>query len=139
VRRLRAQSLLEFALVVPLLVGLVVATLLVARVLWSHQVVWALAGEAARAGALGGTAAQAEARARDRAAEMAQDAQLDGERLHVEVDTGRFARGGRVAVSASYTVLPLADIGPLAGAGSWVVDARAEEPVDRFRSGVASP
>ena len=131
-----AQGLIEFALIVPLIVGLVVATLAVGRILWSHQVVWALAGEAARAGALGATAPEADRRAQGRAEQMAADARLDGSRLQVEVDTTRFGRGGTIAVSASYAVLPLADIGPLAGAGSWVVDARAEEPIDRFRSGV---
>ena len=136
-KRSRAQGLLEFALVLPLLVGVLVATLLVARVLWSHQVVWALAGEAARAGALGATAADADRRARDRADQVAADVSLDPERLAVQVDTSRFGRGGRVTVRASYTVLPLAPIGPLATAGAWVVDAQAHEPVDRFRSGVS--
>ncbi len=135
-RRARAQGLLEFALVLPPLVGLLVAALLVARVLWSHQVVWALAGEAARAGALGVTPADADRRARDRADQMAADAGLDPARLAVEVDTSRFGRGGWVSVHAAYGVLPLAPIGPLVEASSWVVDAEAREPVDRFRSGV---
>ena len=135
-RRSRAQGLIEFALVLPLLVGLVVATLFVARVLWSHQVVWALAGEAARAGALGATAADADRRARDRADQMAADGRLDPARLAVEVDTSGFGRGGWVSVHASYSALPLAPIGPLADASSWVIDAEAQEPVDRFRSGV---
>lgn len=135
--RSRAQGLLEFALVLPLVVGLLVAALLVARVLWSHQVVWALAGEAARAGALGATATDADQRARGQADQMAADARLDPARFAIEVDTSRFGRGGWVSVRASYSVLPLAPIGPLADAGSWVVDAQAQEPVDRFRSGVA--
>ena len=130
------QALLEFALVLPLLVGVLIATLLLARVLWSHQVVWALAGEAARAGALGATAAEADQRARDRAGQMADDASLDPDRLTVQVDTSRFGRGGWVSVSASYQVLPLAPIGPFAESSAWVVDAQAQEPVDRYRSGV---
>lgn len=135
-RRVRAQALLEFALVLPLLVGILVATLLLARVLWSYQVVWALAGEAARAGALGATADDADQRARNRAGEMAEDASLDRRRFTVDVDTERFGRGGWVSVTASYEVLPLAPIGPLANAGTWVVDAQTQEPVDRYRSGV---
>ena len=61
-RRERGQALLEFALVLPLLVSILIAALLLARVLWSHQVVWALAGEAARAGALGASAGRGRGR-----------------------------------------------------------------------------
>ena len=135
-RRERGVALLEFALVLPLLVSILVAALLLARVLWSHQVVWALAGEAARAGALGASAADADQRARDRAGQMADDASLDPGRLTVEVDTSRFGRGGWVSVSASYQVVQLAPIGPLAATDGWVVGAEAQEPVDRYRSGV---
>jgi len=135
-RRDQGQGLIEFALVLPLLVSILIAALLLARVLWSHQVVWALAGEAARAGALGASAADADHRARDRASQMADDASLDPGRLTVDVDTSRFGRGGWVSVSASYHVLQLAPIGPLAAADAWVVDAQAQEPVDRYRSGV---
>src|SRR5579884_1461407 len=135
-RSSRGQALLEFALVLPLLVGMLVATLLLARVLWSHQVVWALAGDAARAGALGSSPADAARRAQDRATQMAEDASLDPGRPTVEVDTSRFGRGGWVSVTASYQVLPLASLGPLADARPWMVDAQAEEPADRYRSGV---
>jgi len=135
-RRERGQALVELALVLPLLVSILVAALLLARVLWSHQVVWALAGEAGRAGALGASASDADRRARERAGQMADDASLDPGRLTVKVDTSRFGRGGWVAVSASYHVLPLAPIGPLAAADEWVVGAEAEEPVDGYRSGV---
>ncbi|HEY8742734.1 MAG TPA: TadE family protein, partial [Chloroflexota bacterium] len=76
-RRDQGQGLIEFALVLPLLVSILIAALLLARVLWSHQVVWALAGEAARAGALGASAADADQRARDRAGQMADDTSLD--------------------------------------------------------------
>jgi Flp pilus assembly protein TadG len=135
--RREGQALLEFALVLPLLVGILISALLLARVLWSHQVVWALAGEAARAGALGTSAADADQRARNRAGQMAEDASLDPGRLTLGVDTRHFGRGGWVLVSASYHVLQLAPIGPLAAADTWVVDAEAREPVDRFRSGIA--
>lgn len=138
-RRARAQGLIELALLLPLLLGLLLGALTVARLLWYDQVVWSLAGEAARACALGSNPGDAAARAQERAEQMAADAGLDPRRLQVEIDTTHFGRGGWVSVSASYPLAAPLPLGQLADQGPWEVRAHAQEPVDRYRSGISSP
>jgi Flp pilus assembly protein TadG len=135
VRRQAGQALLEFALIVPLLVGVAVGTIGIGRLLWCEQVVGALASDAARAGALGSSSSDARERANARATQMAEDAQLRMDQLRVSVDTTEFGRGGWVEVDATYALLTPTWIGP-DQLQAITVQASAREPVDRFRSGV---
>jgi Flp pilus assembly protein TadG len=135
-RRMRAWGLIELALVLPLLLTILLGTVAVGRILWYDQAVRAVASDAARAGALGSSAADAEQRASRRASELAQDAGLDPRRLQVAIDTSAYGRGGWVVVQARYEVLPIVPVGAINREGPWWVGAEGREPVDRYRSGV---
>lgn len=135
-RRARAWGLIEFALVLPLLLSLVLGSAALGQILWSDRAVRALAAEAARAGALGSSPADAERRANQRVSDLAQDARLDSRRLEVVVDTRGYGRGGWVVVRARYEVLLIIPVAGINWSGPWWVGAEGREPVDRYRSGV---
>jgi Flp pilus assembly protein TadG len=137
-RRVGAFGLIEFALVLPLLLGVLLGSVAIGRALWCERVVQALASDAARVGALGSSRADATERARQRASDLAADAGLDPGRLQVIVDTSAYGRGGWVAVQARYRVV---QVGPdvLGLGGLWWVGAEDRERVDRFRSGITTP
>jgi Flp pilus assembly protein TadG len=134
-RRAPAWALIEFALGLPLLLGVMLGSVAIGRVLWCERAVQSLASDAARVGALGSSPMDASSRASARAGELAADAGLDPGRLQVAVDTSGFGRGGWVVVQARYQVVPL---GPDASNqdGPWWVGGQARERVDRYRSGV---
>jgi Flp pilus assembly protein TadG len=110
--RAPGQSIVEFALVSPLLLLLfsgVVALALVAR---TDGAVSAVASEAARAAALASTPAAAVVAGQSRGADVATGYGLNSAQVSVNVDTSAFVRGGRVAATADYTLmlnLPLLD------------------------------
>jgi Flp pilus assembly protein TadG len=130
--RQRAQSSIEFALLIPgLLLGLFVLTSLglVAR---ADGEVADVAVEAARAGALVPTTAEVESAATLRAQAVATSYGMNVQRLQVAVDSSDFRRGGGVRVQVHYD-LPLATL-PLVGWGTVQLHHEAVEPVDRYRS-----
>jgi Flp pilus assembly protein TadG len=111
-RRARAQSIVEFALVSPLLLLLFVGVAALGLVARTDGAVSAVASEAARAAALAPTPAAAVAAGRARGAAVAQGYGLDPGRVDVQVDTSAFGRDGQVGASADYTLdlnLPLLD------------------------------
>ncbi len=135
-RRARGWALIEFALIMPLLLSLVLGTAALGQILWGDRAVRALAAEAARAGALGSSPADAEQRANQRVRDLAHDAGLDLRRLQVLIDTRGYGRGGWVVVHARYQVLPPVPVGAINQDGPWWVEAEGREPVERYRSGV---
>jgi Flp pilus assembly protein TadG len=131
----RAQSLVELAIVLP---AVVVGLLLVIGLGILGQAkagVQAVAGEAARAGALTSTAAAAEAAGTDRAYRVASGYGLDPARLAVSVDTRDFQRGGTLSVEVDYRV-PLQDLLPMIWGGDAALSQTASEPIDVYRTGL---
>jgi Flp pilus assembly protein TadG len=132
IRRQRGQSLVELALALP---GIAVGLLLVVGLGILGEAkggVQAVAGEAARAGALSDDAATAQTAGEARGYAVADGYHLDADRLLVTVDTSDFHRGGTVRASVEYT-LPLHELLP----GIWgdlPLEAHASEPVDEYRS-----
>src|SRR4051812_40426377 len=124
-------ALIEFALGLPLLLGVMLGSVAIGRVLWCERAVQGLASDAARVGALGSSPTDASSRASARVGELAADAGLDPGRLQVAIDTSAFGRGGWVVVEARYKVVPL---GPGASNqdGPWWVGGQARERVDRY-------
>jgi Flp pilus assembly protein TadG len=111
-RRARAQSLVEFVLISPLLLLLVVGVTALGLVVRTDGAVSAVASEAARAAALASTPAAAVAAGQARGATVAEGYGLDPHRVTVNVDTSAFGRGGQVRTTADYTLalnLPLLD------------------------------
>ena len=126
--RLRAgQSLVELALVLPLLLFLAFAAIGAGRVVQARMGVAAVAREAARAGAQGLTANAG----RVRGEAVASGYALTNGSLGLMVDGGRFEPGGRVTSVTTYEVrfddLPLL---------SWAhihVRGEAWEAIDLYR------
>jgi hypothetical protein len=106
------------------------------RVVQAHAAVVAVAHEAARAGALGASPADAVRRSLDRAQQVAAGLALDRDRLDVAADVSGYARRrGRVLASATYEV-SLGDL-PLVGrAPSVSVRAEHVEWLDSYRGGL---
>lgn len=128
----RGQSLVEAALVLPLLLLLTFGVLGVGRVLQAQMGVTAVAREAARVGALSTSPGQAAALASAQGQAVAQGYQLTNGSLQLTVDPGSLARGGRVRAEARYTVW-LQDL-PLPGWLHVSVHSAHIERVDLYRS-----
>jgi hypothetical protein len=131
-----AQAMVELALGLPVVLGLLFGTVVLSRVVQAQTAVVAVANEAARAGALADTPAHALARMQQRAAEVAPGLGLDPATLVLQADVSQFARrDGRVVATARYTValgnLPLVDWLP-----EPTVHAEHVEWVDPFRAGI---
>jgi hypothetical protein len=134
-----AQAVVELALALPIVLTLLFGTLALSRVVQAHSAIVALAHEVARAGALGSTSADADARMRQRAPEVAPGLGLDAEAVQVLTNVSGFARTeGRVVATVLYRV-NLSDL-PLVG---WAPppSLRADhlEWVDPFRGGIRGP
>ena len=130
-----AQSVVELAIVLP---AVVVGLLLVIGLGILGQAkagVQAVAGEAARAGALTSTAAAAEAAGTDRAHQVATGYGLDPARLAVTVDTRDFRRSGTLTVEVDYRV-PLQDLLPMIWGADVALSQTASEPIDVYRTGL---
>jgi Flp pilus assembly protein TadG len=111
-RRARAQALVEFVLVTPLFLLLVVGVAALGLVVRTDGAVAAVAAEAARSAALASTPAAAVSAGRARGGNVAQGFGLDPNQVMVNVDTSAFGRGGEVGTTADYTLvlnLPLLD------------------------------
>jgi Flp pilus assembly protein TadG len=111
-RRARGQALVEFVLVTPLFLLLIVGVMALGVVVRTDGAVSAIATEAARAAALASTPAAAVTAGRTRGGDVAQGYGLDPNQVTVNVDTSAFGRGGEVGTTADYTLalnLPLLD------------------------------
>ncbi len=111
-RRAGAQALVEFVLVTPLFLLLVVGVAALGLVVRTDGAVAAVAAEAARSAALASTPAAAVTAGRNRGGNVAQGYGLDPNQVMVNVDTRAFGRGGEVGTTADYTLvlnLPLLD------------------------------
>ena len=132
-----AQALVEAALLLPVVLALVFGTVALSRLIQAQAAVVALAHEAARAGSLGASPADAVARMRRRVELVAPGLGLDPRGVELDWDVSTFARDpGRVVARVGYPV-DLGDV-PLAG---WIpaplVRAEHVEWVDPFRAGTA--
>lgn len=123
------QSLVEVALVLPLLLFLAFAVVGAGRVVQARLGVSAVAREAARAAVQGGNASAGRARGEA----VANGYALTNGSLSVHVDGGRFEPGGRVTSVASYEVR--FDDLPLLGWARVRVRGEAWEAIDLYRSG----
>jgi Nuclease-related domain/TadE-like protein len=134
-----AQALVEIAIGLPLVLGLLFGTVALSRILQAQTAVVALVHEVARAGALANSATDARARMQHRLVDVAPGLGLDAGQVELECDVSQFARrDGRVVASASYTV----DLGNLPFV-DWLpppaVRAEHVEWVDPFRAGIPLP
>jgi hypothetical protein len=133
-----AQAMVEAALVLPLVLGLLFGTIALSRVVQAQTAVVAVAHEVARAGALASNPVDAADRMRRRVDLVAPGFGLDPHAVVLESDVSMFARdGGRVVATVRYTVV-LGDL-PIAG---WIpapaVRAEHVEWLDPFRSGLGA-
>lgn len=131
-RRVRAQSVVEFVLLLPaMLVGLmiVLALGLVAR---ADAGVAAVAVEAARAGSLASDATAVVPAAEARALAVAEGYGLEPRRLEPRVDPSDFRRGGEVRVVVDYTLV--LGVLPMLGWGTVPLHHEAAEPIDLNRT-----
>jgi hypothetical protein len=111
-RRARAQSLIEFVLITPLVLLLTTGVVALGLVARTDGAVSAVASEAARAAALASTSASAVTAGQARGADVAVGYGLDPRQVRIGVDTSAFGRGGQVGTTADYTLvleLPLLD------------------------------
>lgn len=128
----RGQTLVETALVIPLLLLLAFGVVGVGRVVQAQMGVSAVAREAARVAALGSNPADALARASQQGQVVALDHQLTNGSLQFTVDVGSFDRGGQVVAAARYEV-SLGDL-PLLGGVRVPVASQHVERLDPYRS-----
>jgi len=111
-RGARGQALVEFVLVTPLFLLLIVGVMALGLVVRTDGAVSAVASEAARSAALASTPAAAVTAGKTRGGDVAQGYGLNPNQLMVNVDTRTFGRGGEVGTTADYTLilnLPLLD------------------------------
>ena len=128
----RGQALVEVALVVPLLLVLAFGVVGVGRVVHAQMGVAGVAREAARAGALADTAAEALALGSARGRDVAAGYQLSNGSFQLAVDPGSFARGGQVRAVARYEVA-LDDL-PLLGWARVPLTSTHVERIELYRS-----
>ena len=128
----RGQALVEVALVIPLLLLLGFGVIGVGLVTQAQLGVSAVAREAARAGALAGSPAEARALGLSRGQEVAAGYRLGNGSVAISVELGGLARGGQVRAGAGYRV-SLADL-PLLGWAEVSLASEHVERVDLYRS-----
>jgi hypothetical protein len=131
-----AQAVVEVALALPLVLGLLLGTLALSRLIQAQTAVVAVAHEAARAGALANSAEDAISQMQARVERVALGLGLDPTAMVLRWDVSSFGDDpGQVVASVSYAV-DLHDL-PLAGwAPAPVVRSEHVEWVDPFRSGI---
>lgn len=132
----RGQAVVELALVLPVLLFLSLAVLAVGRVTQAHMAARAVVWEAARAGALASSPADASQQGLASGLAVADAYHLQRSDLHLTVDASDFRRGGEVRASVRYAV-SLADL-PVLDGSAVSVSSQHAEPVDLFRSGIAT-
>lgn len=120
------QSAIEFVILAPVVMAIVVVVVAGARLVGARGDLEAVAREAARAGvqAPPATASEVAGQAGDQAAT---GYGMDPARLTI-TSSGSLARGSTFVVSASYNV----SLAPMPG--SMTLQARRAEPVDPYRS-----
>jgi hypothetical protein len=131
-RRQAGQALVEVALVVPILLLVGLGVVGVGRVVHARMGVAAVAREAARAGALADTGAEARARGTARGQDVAAGYRLGNGSFQLDVDPGAFARGDRVRAVARYEVA-LDDL-PLLGWARVRIESAHAERIELYRS-----
>jgi TadE-like protein len=127
----RGQSLIELALVVPVLLLLVLGLVAVGRILHAQAAVDAIAHDAARAAAIASSPEQAARAGRDTGLQTGANYGFQPPALLLVVDAQGFGRGGVVSAEASCTV-PFDDL-PLLGWAHVPVHSQSVQPVDRYR------
>lgn len=131
-----AQSLVELTVLLPVVLVLVFGTIGVSRYVQTQSAVVAVAHEAARAGALASSPADAIERMRLRTVQAAPGLGLDARALVLEWDLTRFGDNpGQVQVLLTYPVA-FGDLPIVGGLFPTLVRAEHVEWVDPFRSGV---
>jgi hypothetical protein len=134
--RRSAQALVELALMLPVVLALVFGTIVVSRLVQTRTAVIAVAHEAARAGALANSPAEAATRMRQRAELVAPGFGLDPRRLALDSDVSRFSTSpAEVVASAQYPV-DFGDLPMFSGLPPVLVRAEHVEWVEPFRSGI---
>jgi hypothetical protein len=133
-----AQALVEVALALPIIVGLLFGTLAISRVVQAQTAVVAVVHEAARAAALGTSPDDAVVRMRQRADLVAAGLGLDPRAVGLDWDVSTFTRErGHVLATVTYRV-DLGDLPLIGWAPVPAVRAQHSEWVDPFRSGLAT-
>jgi Flp pilus assembly protein TadG len=130
--RHHGQAAVELALALPLLLLVVFGLLGAGRLTATIVSVSAVAREAARAGALGTSSADAAMRAQLRGQAVAADDGLRAADLDLVVDASTFGPAGEVRATATYR-LSLADV-PFFGWGTVQLRRAHVEPVGLYRS-----
>ena len=128
----RGSALVETALVLPLLLLLAFGVIGVGRVVQAQMGVSAVAREAARAGALANSPAEATARGLARGEQVATGYRLTNGSLELTVVPDSLARGAPVRARASYEVA--FDDLPLLGWARFTVASDHVERTDLYRS-----
>ena len=131
------STLVEVALVLPVLLVLVAGVVMVGRTTHAQVAVQSVAREAARTVAVAPSEMEGLAAAEARTQSVAAGHRLDPDRLGVEIDAAGFERGGTVRVEAAYSV-PLADL-PLFGALAVTVRSVHDEQIEAYRSRAVAP
>jgi hypothetical protein len=133
-----AQALVELAVLLPVVLVLVFGTLGISRYVQTQAAVVAVAHEAARAGALAGSPADAVDRMQHRTADVAPGLGLDAHALVLTCDLTRFGNNpGQVQATVTYAVF-FGDLPLVGGLLPVMVQAEHVEWVDPFRSGISS-
>lgn len=128
----RGQGLIEAALTVPVVLVLAFGVVALAQLTQAQMGVSAVAREAARSGALGGSATDAISQGEARGREVAAGYDMDNKRLHLTVASPTWGRGGEVVASVHYSVS--FEYLPLLGWASSDVSSSHTERVDLYRS-----
>ncbi|MBV9355024.1 MAG: NERD domain-containing protein [Chloroflexi bacterium] len=131
----RAQAVVELALVLPLLLGLVFGVVALSRLVQAQLALVAVVEETARAGALADQQGQVAPRGIQRGTSLAAAYGLHPQQLQLHVDASGFASSGRVLASGRY-VVGLDDLPALGWTPAAALSAEHEEWVDPYRSGV---
>jgi hypothetical protein len=137
--RQTAQALVELALVLPLVLGVLLGTVAVSRIVQARTAVIAVAHEAARAAALGNSPSDAMVRMRDRTNLVASGVGLETRNVILGWDVSHFsANPAEVVATIDYPV-DLSDLPLIGGLPAVMVHAQHTEWVDPFRSGIPVP
>ena len=131
-----AQAVVEVALLLPVVLALLFGTIGLSRVIQAQTAVVAVAHEAARAGALGKSPADAVERMHQRVQLVAPGVGLDAGRIELAPEVSMFRRDRARVIAVVRYPLDFRDL-PLAG---WIppsaVRAEHAEWIDPFRSGI---
>jgi Flp pilus assembly protein TadG len=128
------SSTVEFAILTPLLVGLLLFVVLCGRLVSAQLDVDAAAHGAARAASISRSVSGATADARQTALDTLAARGVTCRQPTVTVDTGGLRPGGVVTVTVSCAV-PLSDLALISLPGTRVVSATSTSPVDLWRGG----